>query len=174
LLDGAWAAAHTRRDPNRPEGHSSRQDGHTQESGGVAAELARAYERAENVARLRRHLNENETGITISRSMFRREGDPENAQTPEFLKRDFPGLAIWSDYVTRWPGFDVEKSTATSTGCIRSAASASSLPGSLSCRSPTRSLPAPPERHSQPHFAASSHPVTRVQRIPRFATSFMP
>jgi radical SAM protein with 4Fe4S-binding SPASM domain len=62
-----------------------------------------------NVACLRRHLEGTGTGITISHSMFRRKGDPAEAQTPEFLKRDFPGLPIYSDYATRWPGFDIEK-----------------------------------------------------------------
>jgi radical SAM protein with 4Fe4S-binding SPASM domain len=91
-------------------------DGRSPEENDAIRVRAKYSEIVENVARLRRHLAGTGTGITISHSMFRQEGDPENAQTPEFLKRDFPGLPIWSDYATRWPGFDVEKSSVAAAG----------------------------------------------------------
>lgn len=62
----------------------------------------------ENVARLRRHLEGKKTRIVISHAMIRRHDDPDQPTTPEFLKRDFPGIHVWSDYATRWPGFDLE------------------------------------------------------------------
>lgn len=65
----------------------------------------------ENVARLRRHLKGTATQIVISHAMIRARGDPDTPVTPEFLQRDFPGIPVWSDYATRWPGFDIDKTT---------------------------------------------------------------
>lgn len=62
-----------------------------------------------NVARLRRYLEGTGTQIVISHAMIRRPGDPEVPVTPEFLRRDFPGIGVWSDYATRWPGFELDR-----------------------------------------------------------------
>ena len=85
-------------------------DGRSPEENDAIRVRAKYPRIVENVARLRRHLEGTKTTITISHSMFKRPGDPERARTPEFLKRDFPGIHIWTDYATRWPGFELENS----------------------------------------------------------------
>jgi radical SAM protein with 4Fe4S-binding SPASM domain len=85
-------------------------DGRSPEENDAIRVRAKYSRIVENVALLRRHLEGTKTTITISHSMFKRPHDPDKAQTPEFLKRDFPGIKIWSDYATRWPGFELANS----------------------------------------------------------------
>jgi radical SAM protein with 4Fe4S-binding SPASM domain len=63
----------------------------------------------DNVAMLRSHLKGTTTQITLSHCMFRVPGDPDVPVTPDFIKRDFPGIPVQTEYATRWPGFDIGK-----------------------------------------------------------------
>ena len=82
-------------------------DGRSPEENDAIRVRAKYSSIVENVARLRRELEGTKTRIRVSHSMFRRPGDPEQAQTPEFLQRDFPGIPVFTDYATRWPGFEI-------------------------------------------------------------------
>jgi len=84
-------------------------DGRSPEENDALRVRSRYRTIVENVARLRRHLEGTQTRIVISHAMIRRESDADEAPTPEFLTRDFPGLYVWSDYATRWPGFDLAR-----------------------------------------------------------------
>jgi radical SAM protein with 4Fe4S-binding SPASM domain len=84
-------------------------DGRSPEENNAIRLRSDYHEIVENVARLRRHLEGTDTKLLISHCMIRRPGDPEKVETPEFLKRDFPGIPVWSDYATRWPGFEIEQ-----------------------------------------------------------------
>ena len=49
--------------------------------------------------------------ISISNTLVKRQGDPKQPQTPDFLVRDFPGFTIETTYAMEWPGMDFDKSS---------------------------------------------------------------
>ena len=51
------------------------------------------------------------TRIMLANALFRRPGDPEKAETPEFLLRDFPGMKVSSAYSMVWPGMTAAQTT---------------------------------------------------------------
>ena len=51
------------------------------------------------------------TRIMLANTLFRRPGDPEKAETPEFLLRDFPGMKVSSGYSMVWPGMTAAQTT---------------------------------------------------------------
>jgi hypothetical protein len=51
------------------------------------------------------------TRIMLANALFRRPGDPEKPETPEFLRRDFPGMKVTSGYSMVWPGMTAAQTT---------------------------------------------------------------
>jgi len=58
-----------------------------------------------------------QTQVGIANTIFKRPGDPDAPLTPEFLRRDFPGLSVWTTYAMKWPSLNTEKSALAQAGC---------------------------------------------------------
>lgn len=58
-----------------------------------------------NLRLMRRHLEPAGVTLIISNNILRRPGDPAVAATPAYLRTDFPGMTIITNYAYKWPGW---------------------------------------------------------------------
>lgn len=89
-------------------------DGHSPEENDFIRRGSKYDLIVRNVSMLRDRLPD--TRIIIANTIVRRPGDPPEPEPPDFLRKDFPGLAINSHYAMKWPGFDSSKSALTNLG----------------------------------------------------------
>lgn len=59
----------------------------------------------DHIRLLRRYLEPAGVALVISNNILRRPDDPPTAVTPAFLRADFPGLPVVTNYAYKWPGW---------------------------------------------------------------------
>lgn len=57
-----------------------------------------------------------DTKVFIANTIFKRQDDPDEAVTPVFIKRDFPGVCVETTYAMKWPALDTDKSAVAQKG----------------------------------------------------------